>query len=45
MPDKNKCGAKRLIKMIPDRDWNLDGLKTLNKEIDDVGTVGRSSSN
>jgi len=34
-------GATRLCKMFPDRQWNVDGVKTLVKKIDMTGSIDR----
>jgi len=34
-------GATRLCKMVPDRQWNVDGVKTLIKKIDMTGSIDR----
>jgi len=37
--ENKKYGAKRLLKMFPNRNWSLSELKVLIKKIDDTGTV------
>jgi len=32
-------GATRLCKMFPDRQWNVDGVKTLIKKIDMTDSI------
>jgi len=34
-------GATRLCKMFPDRQWNVDGVKTLIKKTDMTGSIDR----
>jgi len=34
-------GATRLCKMFPDRQWNVDGVKTLIKKTDVTGSIDR----
>jgi len=37
--ENKKYGAKWLLKLFPNKNWSLDGLKVLIKEIDKTGTV------
>jgi len=39
--ESHQYGATRLTKMFPNKQWTLDGLKTLIKNIDRCGTVER----
>jgi len=42
LPEKKKCGAKRLLKCFPTKTGSLDGLKALiRKKIDNTGTAVR----
>jgi len=36
-----KYGAKQLLKMFPNKNWSLGGLKALIKNYDNTGTVVR----
>ena len=38
LQENKKCGADRLLKMFPNKNWSLDGLKALIKN-DNTGTV------
>jgi len=37
--ESKKYGAKRLLKMFPDRLWNLSGLQKLVRKIDETGSA------
>jgi len=37
--ENKKYGAKRLLKLFPNKNWSLDGLKALIEKIDNTGTV------
>jgi len=39
--ENNKYGAKQLLKMFPNKNWSLYGLKVLIKKTDNTGTVVR----
>jgi len=42
LSENKKYGAKRLLKMFPNKNWILDGLKALIKKLNDnTGTVVR----
>jgi len=42
LSENKKYGAKRLLKMFPNKNWSLDGLKALIKKLNDnTGTVVR----
>jgi len=38
LQENKKCGADRLLKMFPNKNWSLDGLKAVIKN-DNTGTV------
>jgi len=37
--ENKKHGAKRLLKMFPNKNWSLGGLKNADKKIDNTGIV------
>jgi len=41
LAENKKYGAKRLLKLFPNKNWSLCGLKALIKKIDNIGTFVR----
>jgi len=37
--ENKRYGAKRLLKLFPNKNWSLDGLNALIEKIDNTGTV------
>jgi len=43
--ENKKYGVKRLLKLFPNKNWSLDGLKALIEQIDNTGTVWTTKVN